>query len=156
VSDGSVTIAAWGTENGKAKKIAELLVQVGHAPQPPPKPKPDDPDKPKPPVTSFRVILGFESGATMTQAQINVLYGSVVENYLNASCTGGKAGWRRRDKDAAGDGDATFSAMWKAIQPAITTVPFAAVEVNGKIEIIPLEPTPAAMVEKFKTYNGGK
>lgn len=152
VKQGAVTVSAWGVLDGRAKKLAALTLQVG--PAPPDEPKPVEP-KPQP-VTSFRVILGYESGQTMTQAQTNVLFGSVVETWLNENCTGGKAGWRRRDKDSSGDADPTMAALWSAIKPQITAVPFAAVEVNGKVEIIPLEATPAAMVEKFKTYRGVK
>lgn len=157
VAEGFVKISAWGVDAGRAKKVAELTIQVGPRP-PPPDPKPIDPDKPKPPVpvTSFRVILGYESAATMTQAQVNVLYGSKVEAWLNENCTGGKSGWRRRDKDSAGDADQTMAALWKAVQEKITSVPFAAVEVNGKVEIIPLEPTPDAMIAKLTKYREGK
>lgn len=156
---GNVTISAWGVADGRAKKIAELTIQVGPRPPPDvkPDPKPDPkPDDPKPPVTSFRVILGYESAATMTQPQVNVLYGSVVESWLNENCTGGKAGWRRRDKDAAGDADPTMAALWKAVQEKITAVPFAAVERNGQVEIIPLEATPDAMIAKLTKYREGK
>lgn len=141
------------------KDGAPLKIQIisGKGPKPPPDPdpKPDDPPKPQP-VTSFRVFLVYESAQTQTQAQTNVLFGSKVESWLNDNCTGGKAGWRRRDKDADGDADPTMAALWKAVKEKATTVPFAAVEVNGKVEIIPLESTPDAMVEKLKTYRGVK
>lgn len=158
VKEGSVTISAWGVSGTRAKKIAELTVQVGPRPPPKPddpKPKPDEPDVKPVPVTSFRVFLVYESAQTMTQAQTNVLYGNVVEEYLNAKCTGGKAGWRRRDKDADGDADATMAALWKAVKPKLTTVPCVVIEVNGNAEIIPLEATPAAMVAKLDTYFKG-
>lgn len=146
--DELIILPAGSTDESLAKRVT---FQVGQMPQPPPGP---DPQPPPGPVVSFRVILGYESGQTMTAAQNSVLYGKVVEDYLTANCTGGKAGWRRRDKDSVGDADPTMAAMWNAVKPAITTVPFAAVEVNGKIEIIPIEPTPAAMVAKLKTYRG--
>lgn len=153
VSTGSTIISAWGVLDGRAKKIAELTMQVGPAP-----PKPDEPKpvEPKPVVTSFRVFLIYESGATYSSAVNSVLYGSVVEEWLNANCTGGKAGWRRRDKDLSGDADPTMAAMWNAIKPNVTTIPCVGVEVNGKVELIPLEATPAAMVEKLKSYRGAK
>lgn len=155
VSGGSTTISAWGVLDGRAKKIAELTMQVGPAPPKPDEPKPDDP-KPPQPVTSFRVFLVYESGATYSSAVNSVLYGNAVEEWLNANCTGGKAGWRRRDKDLSGDADPTMAAMWNAVKPAVTTIPCAAVEVNGKVEIIPLGKTPAEMVATFKKYREGK
>lgn len=134
-------------------KIVRLLFQVGPAPPKPDEPKPIDP---KPAVTSFRVFLIYESGATYSSAVNSVLYGSVVEEWLNANCTGGKAGWRRRDKDLSGDADPTMAAMWNAIKPNVTTIPCVGVEVNGKVELIPLEATPAAMVKKLESYKGAK
>ena len=146
VKEGSTKISAWGVVDGRAKLIAELTMQIGPAP-----PKPDDPIVPKPPqpVTSFRVFLIYESGTTYTAAVNSVLYGNVVEEWLNANCTGGKAGWRRRDKDLSGDADPTMAAMWNAIKPNVTTIPCVGVEVNGKVELIPLEKTPAELVKKF-------
>lgn len=126
---------------------------VGQGPRPPPD---DDKKDETKPVTSFRVFLIYESGATYPQAAINVLYGGQVEEWLTANCTGGKSGWRRRDRSLGGENDPTFAAMWAAIQPKLTTHPCIAIEVNGKVEIIPLEPTQAAMVEKLKTYRGAK
>lgn len=144
----------------KAETDAKRVTfQVGTMPQPPPvdpvepddkKPKP----KPKPVVTSFRIALVYESGQTMTAAQTNVLYGNVVEDWMTANCTGGKLGWRRRDKNAVGDADPTFAALWAAVKPKVTTVPCVAVEVNGSVEIIPFEATPAAMVAKLAEYKG--
>ncbi len=141
----------------EAKRVTFL---VGQLPIPPPNPddvKPPPPPPPPPPeVKSFRVILGYDALKTYPQAVINVLYGNVVEEYLTKSCTGGKNGWRRRDIKAEGDTDPMMTALWKAVQANMTTAPFVAVEVNGKVEIIPFEATPAAMVTKLKTYNGGK
>ena len=50
--------------------------------------------------------------------------------------------------------DPNTAALWVAIKSKITTTPAFAVEVNGRVEIIPLEATPAAMVAKLKTYRG--
>lgn len=129
-----------------------VFLRVGTLPQPPP-PGPGPKPEPKP-VSTFRVIIGYESGQTMTQDQVNVVYGGDVEKYLNEKCTGGKVGWRRRDKDSNGDEDRTMAALWNAIKPKITSTPFFAVEVNGQVEIIPLESTQAAMIAKLKTYRG--
>jgi hypothetical protein len=157
VKEGSVVIAAWGVADGRAKKIAELTVQVGPRPPPDVTPKPVEPDVKPVPVTSFRVIMVFESGAKMPQGQFDAMFGGVVEEWMTANCTGGKAtGWRRRDKDADGDEDKSMAALWTAVKPKVTSVPAVAVEVNGAVEIIPVEATPAAMLAKLKTYKGVK
>ncbi len=83
-----------------------------------------------------------------------MIYGRVVEDWLNANCTDGNKGWRRRDKDAPGENDPKMAALWSAVQPAVTTTPCIAVEVNGKVEIIPTEATTAAMIAKLNTYRG--
>lgn len=157
VSEGTVTVSAWGVVDARAKRLAQLTIQVGPRGPPDVEPKPIDPDvKPKPqPVTSFRVFLTFESGQTITPAQSNVMYGNVVEEWLNANCTGGKAGWRRRDRSLGGENDPTMAALWAAIQPKLTTVPAIAIEVNSSVEILPLEATPAKMVEILDKYKKG-
>lgn len=142
-----------------AKSEAEakrVFLRVGTMPQPPPiDPKPDvKPDVKPVVVNTFRVFVVYESSQTMTQAQTNVVYGGEVEAYLNAKCTGGKTGWRRRDKDANGDEDQAMAALWAAVKPAVTSTPCFAVEINGKVEIIPVEPTQAEMIAKLKTYRG--
>ncbi len=150
------------------RKSGSLTFNIGDvAPvPPPPPPKPPEPDPaPKPPtpqpVLSFRVILVYESGDTLTGPQNSIIYGKTVEDFLTATCTGGKAGWRRRDKDAGGDGDPAMSAVWSAIQkefapPRNTKTPAVAVQVNERIEIIPLAATPAEMVAVLKKYAEGK
>ncbi len=128
-------------------------------PQPPPdiNPKPVDPPDIKPvPVTSFRVFLVYESADSLSTSDRAVIYGKVVEDWLTANCTGGKAGWRRRDKDAPGENDTAMSGLWAAIQKNVTVTPCVAVEVNGKVEIINTEATPAKMIEKLQSYKGGK
>lgn len=171
VAKGLVKVSAWmvvgdKVETAKSEKIAELVLSVDGAKEEKVEPKPE----PKPPaVTSFRVILGYESGSTMTQAQTNILFGNVVEEYLNVACTGGKSGWRRRDKDADGNADPLMSQFWQAVQSASPAVPFCAIEVNGgKPIIVPFEKpsddpakkgvtyTPAEFVSLLKTHNGGK
>lgn len=138
--------------------ISTELVLTVTGPRPPPIPPDPKPPEPKPPepLKSFRVILIYESGDTLTAQQNSVIYGKVVEDYLTATCTGGKNGWRRRDKDSPGEADTTMAALWAAIKPNVTATPCVAVERNGKVDIIPLEPTPAAMVAKLKAYAEGK
>lgn len=155
VSTGRATITAWGVKEGKPTKLATFPVDANVGPRPPPV---DPVVPPVDPVTvkSFRVIFILESADTLTGAQNSVIYGKVVEDFLNAKCTGGKTGWRRRDKDSPGENDATMAALWAAIKPTITTTPCVAIELNGKVDILPLEATPAAQVAKFKTYLGEK
>lgn len=156
VADGTceILVIPVGATDGKQVVRRTVLVETGVGPQPPPGPNP--PPKPPEPLKSFRVVFIFESGQTLTAAQNSVLYGKTVEDYLNATCTGGKNGWRRRDKDLGGESDPTMASLWAAVKPAVTVVPCVAVERNGKVEIIPLEATPAAMVAKLKTYAGDK
>lgn len=146
--------------DGKGKTIRRTLdVTNGPAPAPdpnPPGPKPPDPTPPGPvdPLKTFRIIFVFESGDNLTPAQRAVVYGKAVEDYLIANCTGGRAGFRRRDKDAPGENDPTMAALWAAVQPAVTVTPCVAIERNGKVDIINLEATPAKMIETFQKYRG--
>lgn len=149
---GTYVIAFWtvGEDAGTC-----CTITVGNpAPVPPPAPPGPSPTPPPGPVTSFRVFLVFESMATLTSAQSAVVYGKAVEEYLDANCTGGAAGWRRRAKDAPGDADPAMATIWAAVQPKVTSVPCIAIEVNGRVEIISLEATPAAMVTVLKKYRG--
>lgn len=150
-----VDVIPVGAKDESEIKTATIQVDSGQGPQPPPKP-PTPPDPTPVVVKSFRVILVNETGNTLTPAEDAVFNGVTVENFLNATCTDGKKGWRRRDKDQAGDNDPTMAAMWNATKPKITTVPCVAVAVNEKVEIIPLEATPAAMIAVLKKYAEGK
>lgn len=145
-----------GFKNDSEIQTATVQVDSGQAPQPPPGPGPKPPDPAPVVVKTFRVILISETANNLTPEQRAVLDGVTVENFLNATCTGGKNGWRRRDKDQAGDADPTMAAMWNATKPKITTVPCVAVGVNDKVDIIPLEATPEAMVAVLKKYAEGK
>lgn len=161
-------------DGGKIKyttKTGSLKFLVGEVPPPlpptpppvpptPPMPPPDPPIPPQP-VVSFRVILVQESGDTLTGAQKSVFYGKTVEDFLNATCTGGKAGWRRRDKDMPGENDPAMAQVWSAVKgefaaPKNTKTPAVVVQVNSKIEIIPLAATPVEMVAILKKYAEGK
>lgn len=141
------------------------MVQLGTAPQPPP---PVDPNVPVVPskVTSFRVVMVYESGDTTPAAQNSILYGKAVEDFLNANCTGGKSGWVRIDKDRPGSLDPDRQAVWDAVKtefgpPKNTKTPAVAIAVTTqsgppKITIVPFEASPAAMVAKMKSYADGK
>ncbi len=123
-------------------------------PIPPPKPKPPTPVDPPVPAKTFHVFFVYESTggkANLTPEQHGVIFGNVVENFLVKNCTGGAAGFRRRDKDSPpGTGD--MGALWTAVKPSFTTFPCAVVEKNDKAEIIPVEATPELMVAKFNEY----
>lgn len=149
-------------------QITRMLLDANKASQPPPvippgPPEPDGPVVPPAPfvLKSFRVILVYESGEVNTPAANSILSGKAVEEYLNANCTGGKAGWARREKDAVGTYDPARQEVWDAVkdqfQPPINTkTPAAAVQVNDKITVIPFESSPAMMVAKLKEYAEGK
>lgn len=149
-----------------AKSASEWLersIAANVAPLPPPDPpgpKPPDP-KPPGPVASFRLIFVYESGNSLTAPERAILFGKVVEDWATANCTGGKAGWRRRDKDAPGEADPTMKAFWDAVKPNVTSgVPCVAIAVNERVVIEPLTGpdgkvrTPAEMVAILKTYRG--
>ena len=131
-----------------------VIVEAGHGPQPPPKP-----DDPPVPVTSFRVFLVFESGATYTAAQTGVLYSKAVADWLNANCTkdSTQPGWRRRDKDAdAVNETAPMRTLWDAVKPKLTAIPCLVVERNGTADIIPLPVSEAEALATLKRYAEGK
>lgn len=168
-TDGPLWIVWWYTGE-RGSKVTE--VNKGKAPPepaPPPKPKPDKPDepdvKPPEPLASFRVILVYESEKNLTSAQNAVIYGKAVEEYLNANCTGGKNGWRRREQNSPGENDPTMAALWESVRPGklpdgrpdpnrITVVPCAVMERNGRVEIVNLDPSPAKMVDTFTRFRG--
>jgi hypothetical protein len=142
----------WWTVGEKASAVTEVNKGASPAPVDPPVP----PDPPPAPAKSFRVVLIFESGDALTPAQRGVVYGKAVEDFLNANCTGGKNGWRRRDRDAPGENDPTMAALWAAVKPAVTATPCIAIERDGKVFILPLEATPAKMIEVLRRYREGK
>lgn len=144
---------------------SETVINRGVQPKPDDGKKPDDkkpdPIVPPKPVTSFLVFIVHDN-QFVTLGQKTVIDGSAVENYLTATCTGGKNGWRRRDKDIPGDPDPTMKAFWEKAQPEFTVkgtkTPAFAISVNGDISIepIPENATSASMIALLKTYNGGK
>ena len=136
---------------GKKSDAIRRKVQSGLGPKPPPVPPDIDPP---PPANSFRVIFIYEAADNLTPDQRGIVFGKATEDWLNANCTGGKTGWRRRDQNAGGENDPTMAALWKAVQTKITTVPCVAVERDSKVDILLLDATPAAMIETFKKYRG--
>lgn len=155
-----VVVTPIGFKHENEIKTVTLVVD-GTGPQPPPQPPgPQPPDPPQPgPVTSFRVVFVWESGSTLTAAENSVINGAEVAKFLDEKTTktDNWKGWRLKDKDAPTTGDtATFNALWGAIKPKVTAVPCVAIEVNGKVEIVPLGKTPAEMVATFKKYLGEK
>lgn len=158
LKSGRVEVEFFWAEKDQVK-TRRVLIDCLVAPIPPPVPPDPKPPEPKPPepVSSFRVVFVVETGDTPTADHSGVIYGGLVEDFLNHKCTGGRKGWFRRDKDADVNRlDSTMQALWKAVQPKVTTTPCVAVEVNGKVEIINLEPTQTQMIQKFRTYLGGK
>jgi len=127
------------------------------APEPPPVPPGPDPGPTPPPgpVTSFRVVLVYESGDTLTAKQNAVLYGKDVEAYLAARC--GKTGWGRRDKDTDPAADTTdLKDVWAAVKPKLTSTPCFAIAANGVVTLEPFPATPADAVALLKRYAGDK
>lgn len=137
---------------------ADFVIPIGAEPDdviPPPKPKPPEP-KPEA-VTSFRVLLIYESGATLAAEQKAVVYGVEVENAIRAATAGdaAKFAWRRLDKDAD---PATLPAglreVWAKAKPALTEVPCVVLQANDKITIESLPATPTAGAELVAKHRG--
>lgn len=99
-----------------------LDVDDGTGPRPPPDPTPPGPKPPdpKPPGPApaekspfegdgFRVLVVFESGASLTPGQHSVIYGRTVRDYLTAKCAKGPDGktpdFRIYDKDVDASGE---------------------------------------------------
>lgn len=151
-----------GADDEKKVIRRTLDVDAGEGPRPPPVPPgpvPPVPPGPPVPVTSFRVIFAFESGATLTAAQNGILYGKQVEDYLKANTTpeNNIAGFRRYDRDTDASKDQpTMAALWAAVKPQITTVPCWIIERNGKAEILPFPASVADALETLKKYKEGR
>lgn len=151
--DCSLVITPVGVKTGADILVASLAVDSGMGPIPPPKPV--DPEPKVEPVTSFRVILIYESADTLTPEQNGVLYGKAVEEYLTKACTGGKSGWDRRDKDKDPATDTTpLKDAWASTKPAVTGTPCVAIVVNNKVTIEPLPTSADAAITLFKKYGG--
>lgn len=163
----SYAVTAWVTNFETRKQYKrKLIVSFAQNPQPPPrpdvdpKPKPDvdpvPPPKPIDPVKSFRVVMVFESGKRLPAKQEAVATGAEVEKWLNANCTGGKAGWRTRDPNSPGDGDPAFAKLWDFI---VTSGPkknsFLAVERNDVVTFIDIT-DPATVLAEFAKIREGK
>jgi hypothetical protein len=149
-------VAVAASKDGE-QATAEFAVVVGDAPPGPTPPGPTPPDPAPVPVTTFRVVIVYESSTTLTAAQTGIIFGNAVETYLTARTTkdGQTAGWRRRDKDDAGAGDtAGMNALWAAAKPKVTSVPCLAIQVNDKITLEPLPATAAETVALLKRYAG--
>lgn len=140
---------------------AEFTAVIGAPPVPPgpgpgPGPNPPTPPSPVDPLTSFRVILTHESAVPLTQAQFGVMYGKKLEEWLTGNTTkaGDTKGWRRYDKDEKGGSDkAEFNKTW-ADKPAISSVPVAVVERNGKVQLVPFAADQDKMIEALNTIRG--
>lgn len=155
---GFVVVQAQIVEGASIKTVAELVVEVvGGNPDPTPDPVKPDPPKPPDPAKTFRVVFVYESEQTLTAGQKSVVYAKSVSDYLNERATkeGDRPGWRRYDQNTAADNEQpTMKALWAAVKPKVTAVPCVAVEVDGKVDIVPLPATPEDAVALFKKYRG--
>lgn len=158
---GRYRVLAYSAISGDPTDPAVTTVVIGAAPPVPPGPDPGPgptPDpKPPGPVTSFRVLLVYESAQLLTPQQSAVVYGKAVADYLNAKCTkdGTNPSWRRYDKDADASTEApNVKALWEAVKPKVTTVPCVVIEVNGTATIEPLPASIDAALTLLKKYRG--
>lgn len=150
-TSGKVYVSVIPVGFSDASQIKSFVLDVNPGPAPPVPPPDPKPPTPPQPVTSFHVLFIYESKDTLTPQQLGVMYGIKVEDWLSVNARGN---WRRRDKDAPGEKDATMAALWDAVKPKVTTTPCVAVEVNGKVDIIALDATPDAMIATLNKYLG--
>ncbi len=136
---------------------------VGPQPVPPgPTPTPVPPTPSPVPVKSFRVIFVYETSKTLTKEQNSAMYGKLVRDYLSANTTpenGLLTGYRYWDKDTDASLESpTLKALWAAITPQLvnTSLPLVAVEVNGKVELIPVASSDKEMFSILKKYKEGQ
>jgi hypothetical protein len=144
------------TRDNITRKTLDVLAEQG--PRPPPDVNPVEPVVPPGPVTSFRVIFGFESGKNLTGPQLGAAYAKEVEEYLKANTTpeGGLAGFRRYDVDTEVKNEQpTMKALWEAVKSQITTTPCLIIEVNGKATILPYPKDAADSLATLKKYRTG-
>lgn len=161
--DAGAWIELFLTDYG-AKTQTSIRITCNTAPRPGPTPTPVTPVEPTPdppvppqPVTSFRVIFIKESGTTLDAAQTAIPGAKSVRDYLFAKTTreGGVTGWREYDPDVdASHEQPVMKAMWEAVKPKVTTVPCVAVEVNGKVEILPYPANVADALAMLKKAGG--
>jgi hypothetical protein len=123
-------------------------------PTPDPKPKPDPKPDPTPsPAKVVRVVLVYESGATLSAKHFGVLYGRELEEYLAGRC--GASGWGRRDKDTDPAHDTSaLKAVWAAGRGKVTSVPGLLMEADGRLDYQPLPLTAAAAIALVKKHAG--
>lgn len=162
-----LNIAVLDKSGNTSLDFVERMIKIGTGPNPPPDVDPDvdpvpDPDVDPTPdptpktVTSFRVILVYESGQTLPASQVGILYGAKLEAAMNGATSGGgdQFGWRRLDKNDDHSGlPAGMKDVWSTVKPKITTTPSMVIQVNDKIIIEPLPATPeeaAALIVKHR------
>lgn len=158
----STFVVGWWTK-GELEGTATTITVEGVAPTPlpvPPEPNPPEPKPPTPvpptPAKTFQVLVIYESGATHSAGQKAVMEGKVVEDWLNANCTGGKTGWARVDKDFPVEKmPAQLRELWAVTKLAVTGVPCVAIARDTRVSIEPLATTPAAMVDVLNRLKGG-
>jgi hypothetical protein len=150
-AEGVTRVEAWGVVEGKAKRLA-VKVFGGEGPRPPPDPKPDVDPTPSPapiPGDGLRVLVVYESMATLPAAQSAAIYGQEMRDYLNAKCPKGPDGrtpeYRIYDKDTPMDNE---SKVWKdAMARKRDSIPWLIVS-NGKTGFE--GPLPATLAETMK------
>jgi len=125
-------------------------------------PKPVDPtpvDPPKPVVLEgdLRVLFLYETSATLSSGQSNVLISPVVRKYLDDNCFGGNTGYRFWDKDTTITTDAP---IWKDLLAAAkadsTPIPKLVIFKGNKGVSFPWPDSADKVVETVKPYVKGK
>lgn len=157
---GRYRVEAWNAKGDIASEIATCWVVVGEpgpGPDPkPPDPKPPDPKPPAPiPADAFRVIMVMEAQSNMTREQINTLGSLKVRDYLDRKCVGGKAGWRKWDKDVDVKNEPElWRQLWDVTKPQVSAVPCVVIVNGTKGQIFPLPANEQALLDLLKQHGG--
>lgn len=142
--------------------VRQTLTVMGQGPQPPPgpgptpEPEPDPVPKPEP-VKSFRVIFVVESGDTLPAKQSAIAGAKSILDYLDKKTTkdDGRPGWREFDPDqTTANEPEVFQRLWESIKLKSWDTPCLAIEVNGKVDVLPYPSDTPSALATLKKYGG--
>lgn len=146
--------------------VRQKLTVSGIGPNPPPDPPPDPPPTPVPPtpdpaptpaLKTFRVVFVKESGQTLNSAQSAIPAAKSIRDYLAIKTTveNGIVGWREYDPDQIVINETpTMKQLWESIKPKLLPAPCMAVEVDGKVIVMPFPANVNECLDTLKKYGG--
>lgn len=154
---GRYRLLAYTAAGDEPSEPRVTTVVIGDAPDV--KPRPDDPPKPDvPPVPAgeLRVVLVEETAERMTKAQLEALGSLKVRQWLDANCAGGKAGWRRWDKDVVLSERElpVMKQLWLDAKKSLNVTPAVVIVKGASGQVHPLPADEAGLLELLKKYGG--